>query len=208
MGAQVVNEKWIATEHKYERNIISYGQAYLTESWCNTFTGANQLPLCSVVYPGEFIRGLIDDYHFSYDLSEDFILHLMVFGHPRRPEVETTRGTCIHQSHRENSDNVSNVADRTNWTLDTGNGVFELLFENGWQFDRLSEGREKGAQRVQGLDEAMNAARRLVDALLPTLQQGRPNGPSSNVRRRREWRFVRSKRSPKIREAGTEKTDE
>ena len=199
LGAQTVNEKWVATEHKHERHLISCGQAFPAENWFKTFTGANQLPLCSVIYPGEFIRGLIGDYRFSYDLSEDLILHLMVFGHPRRPEVETTRGICVHQSHRENGDNVANVVDRTNWTLDTGNGVFELLFENGWQFERLPDGRER--------DEAMIAAHRLVDALLPITQARSPDELPPKARNRRLWRVVKSKlslrsRAPRVAKKG------
>ena len=205
LSAQIVNEKWIATERKYERHLISYGTAFLAENWNKTFTGTNQLPLCSVVYPGNFIRALIDDYRFSYDLSEDFILHLMVFGYPRRPEVEVTRGICIHQSHREHSDNVSNVLDRTTWTLDTGNGVFELLFQNGWQFDGLAERANK---RPEPSDDAAIAAQRLINALLPKVQARDLGEPPAKARRRRVWRSVRSKLSSKSRKARIEQKGE
>jgi hypothetical protein len=203
LSAQIVNERWIKSEHKYERHVLSYGPAFLAENWRKTFGGYNQLPLCSIVYPGKFIRMLIDEFNFSYDLSEDFILHLMVFAHTRRPEIQITHGICIHQSHRAESDNVSNVIDRTNWALDTGNGAYDLLFQHEWQFDALADATGDPAGRSQGADEAIVAARRLAHALLPTAYATAPEVSSAKAPLTKARRLVKSVLSSRRRKSHT-----
>ena len=168
LGAQIVNEEWVQTSHKWHCRIVSYSTAYQARDWPNIFRGWNSLPLSSLVYPGDYIRSLINEYQFDHDLSEDFILHLMVFSDPRRPGIQVTDGISVHQSHRAGSDNVSTMEDRTRWCVDTGNGVFDLLLRQGRQFDEIVVARPAHAREIAGGGDAtdLEVARRQVAALL------------------------------------------
>jgi hypothetical protein len=103
-----------------------------------TLRGSNSIPLCGVIHPGWFVREVTQEYVYRFDLSEDFIFHLLCFSHPKRPPIKTVAQICAYQSHRVADDNVSNVQDRTKWVVDTGNGLYQLLFEHGRTFDVIS----------------------------------------------------------------------
>jgi hypothetical protein len=171
LNAQIVNEKWTKTTWKYQKEITSYGTVYDSKEWSKIYTGVNALPLSSVVHPGSYIRRVITEYEFRYDLSEDFIFHLLVFSHPSRPAVAVSSGVSVHQSHRALSDNVSTNVDRAGWCLDTGNGLYDLLFEQGRQFEDLSE---VGARHLIALGQqrdAQNDREELVGAVLESARQ-------------------------------------
>jgi hypothetical protein len=139
LDAQIVNEKWTKTEHKYQKEIVSYGTVYKASDWRMAYKGTNSLPLCSVVHLGKYLRSIIAEYDFNYDLSEDYLFHLLIFSHPTRPSIHITEGISVHQSHRASSDNVSTHDNRSIWCLDTGNGIYDLLFKQGRQFEDLAE---------------------------------------------------------------------
>ena len=170
LDAQVVNEEWTETKIKPERRLISYGTVFSARDWSSIYSGNNSLPLSSVVYPGSFVRRLIGEYQFQHDLSEDFLLHLRVFSDPRRPRIHVTEGVSVHQSHRGASDNVSTMLDRSPWTLDTGNAIYDLLFAEGRQFDDLATSERAArelrlqtssmAAREHEFDDTLDAARR------------------------------------------------
>ena len=168
LDAQIVNEKWIETEHKYQRELLSFGTVFKASDWRVTYGGTNSLPLCSIVYPGDFIRRAIVEYEFNYNLSEDFIFHLIIFSHPARPCVRVTDGVSVHQSHRPGADNVSTHADRSGWCLDTGNAIYDLLFRQGRQFEDLARIADGSLGRGASLekDSAMQHLGSLVLSLL------------------------------------------
>jgi hypothetical protein len=172
LNAQIVNERWTKTQWKYQREITAYGTVYDSTEWMKIYTGENSLPLSSIVHPGEFIRRIVNEYHYKSDLSEDFVFHLIAFSHPTRPPITTSKGISVHQSHRGSSDNVSTNADRSGWCLDTGNGLFDLLFVDNRHFDDLSivgeSLRKTLEQNVQQskyreqVTDALDSARRQV----------------------------------------------
>lgn len=135
---QVIEEKWISASAKHHREIAGYGIRFDATSWATTLRGSNSIPLCGVIHPGWFARQVACEYVYDFDLSEDFVFHLLCFAHPKRPPIKTIDGVCAYQSHRIGDDNVSNVTDRTGWVVDTGNGLFQLLFEQGRSFDAIS----------------------------------------------------------------------
>ena len=182
LDAQIVNEKWTQTERQFQREVLSYGQLYSASSWRTTLTGSNSLPLCSIVYPGDFLRRAIEEYEFSYDLSEDFIFHLVVFSHPFRPSIRVTEGVSVHQSHRGDADNVSTAADRTNWCLDTGNGIFDLLFKQRRQFDTLAETVCRSQHDKSFSASRLAAAQRQLNALVGALSVIAAEGPTNGER--------------------------
>lgn len=170
LNAQIVNERWTKTTWKYQKEITSYGTVYDSKEWAKIYTGVNALPLSSVVHPGSYVRRIISEYEFRYDLSEDFIFHLLVFSHPSRPAVAVSLGVSVHQSHRSLSDNVSTNVDRAGWCLDTGNGLYDLLFGQDRQFEDLSEvGRHFNALNEQ--KDARNDREELIAAALESARQ-------------------------------------
>jgi hypothetical protein len=132
---QVIVERWTFTSAKPHREIVRYDVLFSGQNWPVTLRATNSVPLCGVIHPGAFVREVAQTYAFSFDLSEDFIFHLTCFAHPKRPPVKVVSVVGAHQSHRAGDDNVSNVEDRTQWVVDTGNGLYELLMEGGRNFD-------------------------------------------------------------------------
>lgn len=141
---QVVNEKWYMNDNKIERQLLSYGGRYEAAGWFYTLRGSNSIPLCGVIHPGRFVREVIAEYDFRYDLSEDFVLHLLVFSHRNRPRLHLVPQLGAFQSHRAKDDNVSNLEDRTPWVVDVGNGLHQLLIEQGRTFETILGGEAQG----------------------------------------------------------------
>jgi hypothetical protein len=143
---QVVIEKWTATGVKPHREIIGYGQRYYAKLWSATLRASNSIPLCGVIHPGCFVRQVACEYVYDFDLSEDFVFHIMCFAHPNRPSIKVIEELCAHQSHRTGEDNVSNVEDRTGWAAETGNGLYQLLFQRGRTFEVISAGETNAGE--------------------------------------------------------------
>lgn len=137
-GTQIVTEKWTLASKKWHRELVSYGHIYCADKWEDTLLGSNSIPLCGVIHPGWFVREVAQQYRYNYDLSEDFIFHLLCFTHPKRPSVQKIEGIFAYQSHRHGDDNVSTVEDRAGWVSDTGNGLFQFLFEQNQNIDRVT----------------------------------------------------------------------
>jgi len=135
---QIIEEKWLAASVKHHREITGYGQRFDAWNWANTLRASNSIPLCGIIHPGWFVRQVVEEYTYDFDLSEDFVFHVLCLTHPKRPGIKTIDGVAAYQSHRSGDDNVSNAHDRTDWVTDTGNGLFQLLFESGRTFDVIS----------------------------------------------------------------------
>jgi len=138
--SQIIGERWVKASAKWHKEIVSYGACFEARSWATTLRATNSIPFCGVIHPGWFVREVARDYAYDFDLSEDFVFHLQCFAHPKRPPVRVIDGVAAYQSHRVGDDNVSNVEDRTDWVSDTGNGLFQLLFERGRTFEVVSGG--------------------------------------------------------------------
>jgi hypothetical protein len=154
---QIIVEKWTSAGVKSHKEIIKYGQLFGAKAWTTTLRGCNSIPLCAIIHPGWFIRQVAEEYAYDFDLSEDFVFHLCCFVHPKRPPVETIDGVGAYLSHRSGEDNVSNVEDRTGWVVDTGNGLYQLLFEVGRTFDvvsgcEISVGEVGACDKVRSLE--------------------------------------------------------
>lgn len=137
---QIMLERWRDGGVKPHRELLGFGDFFPSSAWANTLRGWNAIPLCGIIHPGWFIRQVAHEYGFSFDYSEDFILHLHCLTHRCRPPITPMPGIGAYQSHRERDDNVSNIEDRTQWTLDTGNGLYELLFERKYSFEAATKG--------------------------------------------------------------------
>ena len=146
---QIVLERWLHHGVKPHRELLEYRNLFRASDWAITLRGSNSIPLCGIVHPGWFVRQVAYEYKFDFDLSEDFIFHLYCFAHPKRPSVVTLEGIGAYQSHRENHDNVSSVEDRTQWIADTGNGLYQLLFEENRSFEIVSSAEGKGEREVR-----------------------------------------------------------
>ena len=161
-GAQVANEKWISASRKWHRELLSYGERFDAKNWTSTLRGGNSIPLCGVIHPGSFVRDVANEYRYDYDLSEDFIFHVLCFAHSKRPPIEEIDGVFAYQSHREGNDNVSTAADRTAWVADTGNGIYQLLFEQKHSFEVISTDATERARlltRIEVLEAEIARAR-------------------------------------------------
>jgi hypothetical protein len=148
---QIILEKWISAGVKPHKEIVGYRQRFEARDWTTTLRGSNSIPLCGLIHPGWFVRQVAHEYTYDFDLSEDFVFHLMCFSHPRRPPIHVVGDLCAYQSHRDADDNVSNAEDRTGWVVDTGNGLYQLLFERGRTFDAIS-GAEVSVGEVSARD--------------------------------------------------------
>lgn len=140
--SQILIECWQESgEGNWERQILSYGTRFSSKEWPVTISRHNALPLCSVVHQGTYLRSAIDRYQFNFDLSEDFILHAMLFSDVRMPAIVCREIVGAYQSHRVGAqqDNVSTTADRTEWDADTAAGVRDLVFRQGIDFLRFQQ---------------------------------------------------------------------
>ena len=150
MTSRVVIEEWVQADGMWQREARGFGAIYTAEQWPVIFRGYNSLPLCSVVHPAWFLRLVLKEYLFRYDFSEDFILHLLLFSHPNRPPIRIVSDDVgAYQSHRlRDGDNVSTVEDKSQWCADTGNALFDLLFNQGRTFE-LTSGREADLRALE-----------------------------------------------------------
>jgi hypothetical protein len=140
--SQILTERWQESgEGNWERQILSYDTRFLAREWPVTIFRHNALPLCSVVHQGRYLRSVIDQYQFDFDLSEDFILHAMLFSDIRMPTIACREIVGAYQSHRVGAqqDNVSTNTDRTEWDADTAAGVRDLIFRQGVDFLRFEQ---------------------------------------------------------------------
>jgi hypothetical protein len=140
--SQILIERWEKSgEDNWERQILSYGTRFWSRDWPVTISRHNALPLCSVVHQGAYLRSVIDQYQFNFDLSEDFILHALLFSDVRMPAIVCREIVGAYQSHRVGAqqDNVSTTADRTEWDADTAAGVRDLVFRQGIDFLRFQQ---------------------------------------------------------------------
>lgn len=158
---QIANEKWTVMETKVERQLLSYGRRYDAADWASTIKGSNSIPLCGMIHEGAFIREAIGDYSYSYDYSEDFILHLILLTHPKRPPIQVISTLGAFQSHRSGDDNVSNIEDRTPWIVDVGNGLHQLLIQRGYTLSttapvELSLNVAEAAEKERALKKEIN----------------------------------------------------
>ena len=144
--SQIIGEKWLRASTKWHKEVVSYGACFEARSWATTLRATNSIPFCGVIHPGWFVREVARDYAYDFDLSEDFVFHLQCFAHPKRPPIRIVDGVAAYQSHRVGEDNVSNVEDRTDWVSDTGNGLFQLLFERGRTFEVVSGGEVQSGE--------------------------------------------------------------
>jgi hypothetical protein len=167
---QIVVEKWTHSGVKAHREVIAYKNLFAAKDWAATLMGSNSIPLCGVIHPGWFVRKIAKEYKFDYDYSEDFIFHLCCFAHPMRPPLKIVDGIGAYQSHRDAGDNVMTVGDRRRWVLDTGNGLYGLLFEQGWNFDGVSAPGGVGLrQRVAELEGELASANDALEKAVETL---------------------------------------
>jgi energy-coupling factor transporter ATP-binding protein EcfA2 len=148
---QIIVEKWTSAGVKFHKEIVQYGELFRAKLWTVTLRGSNSIPLCGIIHPGWFIRQVAQEYVYDFDLSEDFVFHLICLTHPNRPTVKVVEGVGAHQSHRVGDDNVSVVQDRTKWVLDTGNGLYQFLFMERRSLDVVSGG-EVNAGEVSAHD--------------------------------------------------------
>lgn len=147
---QIMLERWSWNGVKPHRELLGFQNLFASKDWANTLRGWNSIPLCGIIHPGWFVRQIAHEYRFSFDYSEDFVFHLHCLTHRCRPPVVSMPGIGAYQSHRESDDNVSNIEDRTQWTLDTGNGLYELLFERKYSFESATRDEVAGRNPIDG----------------------------------------------------------
>ena len=156
---QVLVEHWDHGGVKPHREIVAYRDLFAARDWNRTLNATNSIPFCGAIHPGNFVRQVIGAYVFDFDYSEDFLFHIQCFTHPTRPTIRVEDGIGAYQSHREKDDNVSMARDRRKWTTDTGNGLYQLLFEQGRTFDVVSNETAGSAGLIESLRAEVKAAR-------------------------------------------------
>lgn len=102
---------------------------YPGANWRSLFNGVNHLPICGPVIPRKFLLDRVSQFNFIYDLSEDYTLFLLLLSSEELPPVVNLSRVISHISVRENSDNTVTAEDRTGWTRDILNYIYDLLYD-------------------------------------------------------------------------------
>lgn len=121
-------EEWSQTpsgRHVLARSTPKY--TYPSAGWRQMFSGVNQLPISAMIIPREALLRRLKSFDFRHDLSEDYILALLVLTDPALPPIAELRATFVHISSRPGQDNTITMVDRRPWVRDITLFLADLL---------------------------------------------------------------------------------
>lgn len=98
---------------------------YPARNWRKIFSGVNQLPICAVLMPRDFLTSCLEDISLDYDLSEDYALFLRLFVSSNLPSIYESDQIFAHISLRSDENSVT-VADRRPWVRDISGHLSHL----------------------------------------------------------------------------------
>ena len=171
----VHNEKWDVRESGHAVvESSAYSHTWTADGWRTLFSGVNRLPVCGAIMPRDMFMRAVQAFNFRYDLSEDYILHLLMLTQSELPCFVELTGPMCHVSIRDVNENTMNVSDRTQWCVDIHGFLNDLLYGS----DKLARSmfRYMPVIRVDqalapGEVAASNARVELLDAQLRACQR-------------------------------------
>jgi hypothetical protein len=206
-SSSVFEERWSKEDGvPAVKEASRYQETYHAHAWTKAFTGVNPLPICSLVFPGEFIRRRTKDVRLRRDLSEDYALLLLALTGPDLPEIVEVDEPLCNISIRHDGDNTVTMVDRRPWLqgiaafLDdlmsdpnaAGPGIWRLLQSNTerHQVDALQEQVDRCERVASRLRMQMKSKDAEIAGLRSLLASHRAHGgaeaPESDVPIRKE----------------------
>ncbi len=155
MASDVVRETWERTP--LGRYVITSHQqtaTYWPDKWRSMFHGVNQLPICALVAPSDWIRSRVAQFNFKHDLSEDYTLYLLLFTAPDLPRIHELADVFCNISIRDDASNTVTMDDRRPWVRDISNHLATLLLEEG----PVASGTVQVLAGTQGVPDRPGAA--------------------------------------------------
>lgn len=132
MASNVMEEVWEETPSGH--HVLSSTRqtsTYWADKWRNLFHGSNQLPICALVAPSDWIRRRSAAFNFRHDLSEDYTLHLLLLTAPDLPRIHELGAVLCNISIRNDQSNTVTMIDRRPWVRDITNFLADLLLQDG-----------------------------------------------------------------------------
>jgi hypothetical protein len=143
-----VEETWGIPEGEHRSTLID-SRVVGKFSHLNLFrvlTGANHIPICSIVWPVRFMAGRLAAYKALGDYNEDYFLLLAALSAPQ-VEVRLLDATISGVSFRRSGNTVSET-DRAAWHYSYTTFIQEILCEGArnpflWQLGKAAYGAQK-----------------------------------------------------------------
>lgn len=143
MANVVHEEEWSSTPSgRYVLARSTTKHTYPPGGWRSMFNGVNQLPISAMIMPRATLQRRLEAFEFRHDLSEDYILILLLLTDPALPPIAEVPSTFVHISSRVGQDNTITMTDRRPWVQDITCFLADLLGDSAvagpgvWQFLR------------------------------------------------------------------------
>jgi len=131
MSSQVRNEAWRETGSKrwiLESSIPE--KTYFSDHLQHLFKGANQLPICSILAPRDWIQSRLQGIELRHDLSEDYAIYLALLCSPDLPPLLSYPDIFCMISSRNDGSNTITMVDRRPWVRDITLFLHDLLIDS------------------------------------------------------------------------------
>lgn len=131
-AAEVHNEKW--QEGTNGKAVLSQSErrgVWSAAGWRSLFSGVNRVPVCGIIAPRDRFIAAFDSIPMHHNLSEDYMMHLMMMLGKNLPLIVELDRPFSHISMRGLDENTMNASDRTNWCLDIFGFLQDLMLAPG-----------------------------------------------------------------------------
>lgn len=119
MSSQVRNETWLeTTSGRWILESSTPEKTYYSDNYKYMFTGSNQLPVCAMIAPREWIQERLRNIELRHDLSEDYTIYLALLCAPDLPPLLIYADVFCMISSRSDGSNTITMKDRRPWVRD------------------------------------------------------------------------------------------
>jgi glycosyltransferase involved in cell wall biosynthesis len=127
---QAVEEVWEGGDDSEFPILVSSSPSTFWDSdgWRNLGRGVNHVPICGAIIPRSLLVSCLKSFDFSFDLSEDYTLFLLLLAAPTLPKIVSAKFIGCVVSLRAVGENSVTAIDRTRWCRDIHGFLFDLLF--------------------------------------------------------------------------------
>lgn len=131
MSSQVRNEEWKqAGNDRWILEKSEPAETYYSDNFSYMFSGVNQLPVCAIVAPREWVKDRLANLALRHDLSEDYIIYLALLCSPDLPPILTYTDIFCMISSRNDGTNTITMKDRRPWVRDITLFLHDLFINN------------------------------------------------------------------------------
>jgi hypothetical protein len=130
-SCDVLNETWeVSSSGKSVLVNASVQSSFPSSRWVTLFSGVNSIPVCGFLAPRRNVVERLKLFEFRFDLSEDYVLLLMLMTDPALPPIFEVKDVLVNISVRNDGDNVVTMDDRSRWVMDI-TGFLSDLYSTG-----------------------------------------------------------------------------